>query len=78
MNPQYLYLFLLCIKFNLVSFDEVAHCLDYFPIIRFWHARWDLISPSSLSSNMITVHDLHRKVKIKEMICYKKTDIQFS
>jgi hypothetical protein len=33
MNSQNLYLFLLCIKFNLVSFDEEVHRLYRFPII---------------------------------------------
>jgi hypothetical protein len=41
MNSQYLYLFLLYIKFKLVSFDEEARCLDRFPVTtRLYYRGW--------------------------------------
>jgi hypothetical protein len=33
MNPQYLYLFPLCFKFKLVSFDKEVRRLDHFSVI---------------------------------------------
>jgi hypothetical protein len=42
-------------KLKLVSVDvEMALFVVRFPDIRFWHAQWDLLFPSSSSSNMIT------------------------
>jgi hypothetical protein len=35
MNLQYMYLFLLCVKFKLVSFDVEACRLDRFPVISY-------------------------------------------
>jgi hypothetical protein len=72
MNSQYLHLFPLCYKFKLNSNLSLLMrwrvASTVFPVIRFWHAQWDILFPSSLSSNMIATYGLHRKVKIK--ICY--------
>jgi hypothetical protein len=87
MNSQYLHLFPLCYKFKLNSNLSLLMrrrvASTVFPVIRFWHALWDILFPSSLSSNMIATYGLHRKSKNKNLLCYthvcsQETDIWFS
>jgi hypothetical protein len=74
MNLQYMYSFSLCFKFDLnsnlslLTRRRVASTIS--PSSDSGTTHWDILFPSSLSSNMIATYGLHRKVEIKEMICY--------